>query len=406
MPLLPGRSADATDETPHGPHRSPECGDADRVDILRTVAQSERRRGRTDRRASVASGDEIAKAVAREVKRVLAEEQERPERPSRFWLLLAGLVVSVAATAVTAVLASDAVTEPPPGKIDLGAVGMYMPTDQLDQSQLALLEAGVITISTNLSQLSSNISYEIDFPPALHGKRYVLGFTGSAVIHNLTSDDPTVTTDYEHCPGMPTVHTTPADSYCLLVYGRVPTPTDTTNGDSYCFPDQKDKPFVAVSLSGTALTDSSPDWAHHITSLPYLGYKPELVGQMEDIGDIDQVRTTFLGSDYAGVSMQGCQILTTDPAWTDLTPSWPADLDKGNVMIWRSGDEGAALTVVSTERDAASDGDMLFAAVGIAGGAVLALVYPTIKSGLALRRRRQRSEPPRRAGVKARPQAR
>lgn len=219
------------------------------------------------------------------------------------------------------------------------------------------------------------------FPKEFAGKPFVLALAGSAVLRDVNARDVAYSDKYGQCPaGVPTYVVG-----CQLISGTVPVPVNETTitAASLCFPWEKNVEVISVSFSGTARINSSPDWAHRVTSLPYLGNP---IGNGPDIDGISALGEADLGSAFGRAELSGCQFLNTSPAWTDSTTSWPPTIDKGDFMMWNPDDNGATLTVVSTGQRVAWEGNMLLAVLGIAGGAFLTLAVATYRSGMALRR--------------------
>jgi len=303
-----------------------------------------------------------------------ARQPKGKETPGRFVAYLASSFACLGLLVFTSALVPAAFSSPPPNLTDLGAVGVFVDKNDLDPAQISLLDSGAVTITTYLSQMDDSVSYELSFPEALAGKRFVLGLTGSAVLHDFrAAEGDLLSVTSVQCP--------PGVADCALVSGSVPTDT-TSTGASLCFPDHNDVDHIDVRFSGTARINSAPDWAHHITSLPYLGHQFQ-TGRIGGVGELGHAQ---LGSTFALTAPQACQFLTRNPQWTDLTPSWPPSLSKGDTMGWNPDDNGAMLTVVSTERSAAWKGNLLLALIGVAGGVLISLVVATYKSGRALRR--------------------
>jgi hypothetical protein len=308
---------------------------------------------------------------------MLKKKSDRKETPARFVLLLGALLACVSLLVTASILVPPAFTSPSTNLTDLGAAGVFVEAAGLDRKQTPLLEGEGITLTTYLSQRDSQATYELGFPKQFAGKGFVLALTGSAILRDFHSEGRDSSDKSVECPANISADV----AYCQLIIGKVPVPTNEHDivSASYCYPWQKNVEVISVRLSGRQRINSSPDWAHHITSLPYLGNQRE-------IGGVSGLGEAYLGPDFKQAELSGCQSLIRNPKWTDFTPSWPPSLDKGDVMTWRENDNGAMLTVVSTERSASWKGNMLLALIGIAGGGLITLFVATFRSGMSLRK--------------------
>jgi hypothetical protein len=137
-----------------------------------------------------------------------------------------------------------------------------------------------------------------------------------------------------------------------------------------CFGAEKD--HVSVAFSGTsAYLNSSLNWAHRVTSMPYLGDR--------GISGMGFVTQEF-GSIVTPVYTKPCQMLTLSPLLEEPQASVTPHLAQDNLMLWGPGENGALIAVVGKERSANWQGNLLLAAIGILGPFLVALTGAAFKS--------------------------
>jgi hypothetical protein len=311
--------------------------------------------------------------------RTEASRRARRTAVNRFSLLALLTVACLLLLIGCAFLVPPAFSSPPPNFIDLGAANVLVEEGGgLTADQQATLRAGLI-VTAEVSQLSPSVGYEISFPPALAGKKFLLALSGSAVLSNIRSKETALQTRITRCPkvGIPAEDRIPQT--CQLISGQVPTLSDETTGVDICDPGKKDTESIPVRIEGRGKAVSSPDWAHHLTSFPDLRNPTTKEFSMSQWGNI------VLPTRYLLSQQHGCFLLSKNPNWTDFTPNVTPNVNVGDTAAWTPySTEFTLISVVNTERSAAWKGNLLIAFIGIVGGGLLGLLVATVKAGKAL----------------------
>jgi hypothetical protein len=224
--------------------------------------------------------------------------------------------------------------------------------------------------------LSSHVEYVATFPASLAGDRFVLGITGTAVLTDFKTDVSGASNEYPDCLAQVQGGKT-LPSMCQLITGIIPAISDET---AIGCQSKSNQSTVSVSFSGTAHVNSSFDWAHKITSLPYLG-NTRGVGS----GSVDDLVTATFGQNFPAANLTSCYYLGLDPELTDYTPNFAPTTHVGDTMDWDPASNLANYLVVSTERSAEWKGDLLLAVLGVFGPALLSSLGLTIRTGYRLR---------------------
>jgi len=324
-----------------------------------------------------------AEAVKQELehdRRVLAKliEDTRPKRatPIRFLVLI--LVTAICALIVTlsAIPIPAAFSSPPPNYADPGAVGLFVWANSLNAAQAGTLQNPGISLSAVADQRSSELEYVATFPKKLIGDRFVIGITGSAVLSDFKSDGADGSNEYPECEAEEQGNET-HPLRCQLITGIIPSKSSER---AFGCRSKDDEDRVSIRFTGNARITSSFDWAHHLTSLPYLGNVRGFgTGSVEDI-----VEGTF-GQNFPPASLTTCYYLGLNPHWTEHTPDFAPTSHVGDNMIWDPASNMADYVVVSTERSAQWKGTVLVAMLGVFGPAFLSLLVMTFNTGYSLR---------------------
>ena len=345
------------------------------------VASTKKRRNRKNRqsrRSRVHTGNinESLQRLDREMGAIRSRLAPKPEPPWRP-LLFSGLAVAaLVALIIMTSLIPAGFTTPAPNLSIPGSTKVYMIDGRSDASFVDEADSG-ITVTTMSDQDDNQIQYELDFPPKLSGMKFVLAMVGSAVLRDVRLTDTygdeqlppgKFSTEYPDCQ----IESTGRSAPCQMIIGEVPQHKDgvIANDTSLCFGAEKD--HVAVTFSGmSAYLNTSLDWAHRVTSMPYLGYH-----EIDGMGFVAQE----FGSIVTPVDTKPCQMLTLSPRLEEPQASVSPDLAKDNLMLWGPNESEADISVVSKERSADWQGNILLAAIGILGPFFVALVVAAFRS--------------------------
>lgn len=312
----------------------------------------------------------------KELTSLIKDLKPKEETQERFFVLIFATAICALFVGISARLVPAAFSSPPPNYGTDGVASLYVWQDSLDTGQEAALQDPGISLSVDADQLSSHVAYVATFPASLAGERFVLGITGTAVLADFKTDVSGVSNEYPDCldqaQGGKTLPAT-----CQLITGIIPTTSDET---AIGCQSNSNHNTVSVSFSGTAHVNSSFDWAHKITSLPYLGDTRGAGG-----GSVDDLVTETFGQNFPAANLTSCYYLGLDPELTDYTPDFAPTTHVGDAMDWDPASNFANYLVVSTERSAEWKGDLLLAVLGVFGPALLSSLGLTIRSGYRLR---------------------
>lgn len=344
----------------------------------------------------IAETRDLAEAVLRTAETIRQErEQDRQalaslveslkpknETPRRFFGLLVATAICAAVVIVAVQLAPAAFAAPPPNYADAGVVGLYVWSNPLNGAQASALRDPGVSLSVVADQRSSRVKYVATFPKKLVGDRFVVGVSGSAVLDNFESSGLGVSNEYPACQVMRQDGKSLAAASCQLITGIVPS---ASSGSLTGCRSKNDEETVAIQFSGTAHVNSTFDWAHHITSLPYAGNT-----RGAGFGNVDDIVVGSFGQNFPEATLTTCYQVGLNPAWTDYTPNFAATIHIGDTMAWDPASNAAGYVIVSTERSAQWKGNALYAALGVFGSAFLSLLVTTIRSGHRLRSQSKR----------------
>lgn len=307
---------------------------------------------------------------------LIAAVKPREETPRRFALLAISTVLCGFVVAASATLMPAAFSAPPPNYGDVGVVGLYVWANPLNEGQAQALDDPGVSLGAMVDQRSPRVEYVATFPEALVGDRFVIALAGSAVVSGFDSSTADVSNEYPDCQleGSDVDDRRPT---CQLITGIIPS---ASKESAACRADDGGGETISVRFSGEAVrVTSAYDWAHHVTSLPYLGNIPGMGG-----GNVDDLVTGAFGFNFPETNVSTCYNLLLNPGWTDYTPSFAPTLHVGDTMSWDPASEMASYLVVSTERGAAWKGNALLALLGVFGPALLSLMALTARSGYRL----------------------
>jgi hypothetical protein len=317
------------------------------------------------------------------LRELMRHSRPRKETPRRFLFLVLGTLICASLVSISASLIPPAFSAPP-NYVDPGVVGLFVWTNALNEKQSTVLQKPGISLSVQVSQRDSRVQYVASFPKELVGDRFVIGIAGSAVLDDVESGE--VKVDIERPACRTDDVTSPArPERCQLITGIIPDRSDERAFG--CGTDGDDN--ITVAFSGRAGLTSSFDWAHHLTSLPYLGnVRGSGVGSVQDL-----VEGAF-GPNFPDAFLTTCYHLGLNPKWTEYTPNFAPTTHLGDTMDWDPASNLAGYVVVSTERGAQWKGNALLAVVGVFGPAFLSLSVLAVRAGRSLmaqpRRRRYR----------------
>jgi hypothetical protein len=304
---------------------------------------------------------------------LIAAVKPKEETPRRFAFFAITTVLCGSLVLAAAIRIPAAFSAPPPNYGDPGVVGLYVWANPLNKGQARALDDPGLSLSAMVDQRSARVKYVATFPKALAGDRFVIALSGTAVLSDFGSSVADVSNEYPECQP----EGNEVDDLrlrCQLVTGIIPSASKESPA---CHVDGSDGEMISVRFSGDAAhVTSSYDWAHHVTSLPYLGNVPGA-----GAGNVDGLVSGAFGANFPEANVRTCYNLLLNPEWTDYTPNFAPTLHIGDVMSWDPASEMAVYLVVSTERGAAWKGNALVALVGVFGGAFLTLLVATARSG-------------------------
>jgi hypothetical protein len=345
------------------------------------VASTKKRRNRKSRqgRRPGVHPDAISESLQRLDREIGAIKSRLAPKPEPQWrpLLFSGLAIAtLVASAIIISLIRSGFTTPAPNLSIPGSAKLYMIDGRSGASFPAGADSG-ITVTTMADQDHNQVHYELDFPPKLSGMTFVMAMVGSAVLRDVRLTDTygdvqlpqrKFSTEYPDCR----IESTGQSALCQTITGEVPQHKGgvTTNDTSLCFGAEKD--HVAVAFSGTsAYLNTSLDWAHRVTSMPYLG-----AHEIDGKGFVAQE----FGSIATPVYTKSCQMLTLSPRLEEPQASVNPQLAQNDLMMWSPDESEAVISVVSKERSADWQGNTLLAAIGILVPFFVALVAAAFRS--------------------------
>lgn len=306
----------------------------------------------------------------RELASLVESLKPKPETWRRFLGLFLSTVVLASIVAFVVSLIPPAFSSPPPNYGDTGIASLYVWANPLNDGQPDALRDPGVSLSAVADQKGSGLEYVATFPRRLAGDRFVLGIGGSAVLDDFRSSAD-VTNEYPGCQVQGQDGETVPHA-CQLITGIIPSESDELSAG--CRSDT-DEETISVRFSGNADLNSSGDWAHHITSLPYLGNVRGL-----GPGSVDDLVGSVFGPNFAPATLTTCFRLATNPEWTEYTPNFSPTSHVGDVMTWDPASNTANYVVVSTERGAQWKGNALLAILGVFGPALLTVSGMMVRS--------------------------
>jgi hypothetical protein len=311
---------------------------------------------------------EDALRVSQSLKDEVQKLVPKNETPRRFALLAIATVLCASGVIASFVLMQPGFGAPPPNYGVPGIVGLYVWSNPLNAGQTQALSESGVSLRASVDQRSPRVEYVASFPKALAGDRFVIGLAGAAVLSDFDSSVADADNEYPPCQ----LEHSDQQASCQLVTGIIPFDSD----EPLACRDGGGVEMVSVRFSGdTAGVNSSYDWAHHVTSIPYLGNLPETGS-----GSVDGIVTGTYGDNFVETNLTTCYNLLLNPAWTDFTPNFEPTLHVGDTMMWDPASNRAGYLVVSTERSAAWKGNALLGLFGVFGGALLTLLVATARS--------------------------
>jgi hypothetical protein len=326
-------------------------------------------RKRRNRRGGPRATDfkESLQRLDREVGAIRSGLARKPEPPWRPPLLTGLALAALGALILMTVLIPAGFSTPAPDLSILGSAKIYLIDGRSGASFPPGSDSG-ITVTTNSDQDHNQVRYELDFPPKLSGLTFVLAMTGSAVLTDVHLPPGNFSTKYPACRS----ESTGGPARCQEIIGEVPPAGNgvATNTTSLCFGAEND--HVSVTFAGTSTDlNTSLDWAHRVTSMPYLGDH-----EIEGTGFVTQ---TF-GPTATLVTVQPCQLLTLSSRLEEPQTSVSPHLAQDSLMLWGPVENEAVIAVVSKERSANWQANFLLAAIGILGPFLVALTAAAFKS--------------------------
>ena len=351
-------------------------------------SSSARDRAAAETRELAEAAFRTAEAVKQELEKdrqslasLIESIKPKNETPRQFVTLATAAATCAVIVIVAARLLPPAFSAPPPNYGEAGVASLYVWENSLNKGQADALRDPGVSLSVEADQTSSDVDYVATFPKRLIGDRYVLGISGSAVLSDFKSDVSGVSNEYPECRaegqggrGLP--------ASCQLITGIVPS---VSSRSAFGCRSKSEEKAISIQFSGNARVNSSFDWAHHITSLPYLGDVPGMGS-----GSVDDLVEGAFGQNFPAVSLTTCYYLGLNPKWTEYTPDFAPTYHIGDEMAWDPASNMASYVVVSTERGAQWKGNALLVILGVFGPALLSLSVMTVRSGYRLRAQSRR----------------
>ena len=359
--------------------------------MLNRVFKWFRQQGRNHfaaRRRSTADAQVIAESVVKmteTVKQELVEQRRllgslvgavkpKKETGKRFLTLVLATILVAMIVLLAADFTRPAFSSPPPNYGQSGVASLYVWANSLNEQQDDALQNSGISLTVTADQRSSKVEYTAMFPARLAGDRFVLATAGIAVLSGFRSTVPGVTNEYPRC--LVEGQSEPAQRSCQLITGIIPGASGSFT--TACGFDGSEE-TVTVRFSGDAAVNSSYDWAHHITSLPYLGNVPGT-----GPGSVNDLVVGAFGDNFPPANLTTCYYLGLNPDWMEYVPNFTPTYHIGDNMAWVPASNMASYLVVSTERSAEWWGNVLLLILGVFGPTLLTLIGMTARSGYRL----------------------